>query len=956
MNDDIKKLKQELDWLREENRKLILELSGGQPPHPGSLEKEAIDDKDCTTVSIPDTFRPVFLKAQEYVRHYFNNKSENPEKGTIDIHDERYILVRAASMSKGFFETIYAHYQDQGRENARKVAAGFLYDLAHSLGKADARSFHSKMKVTDPIEKLSAGPIHFAHTGWAFVKILEDSNPTPDEQYYLLYEHPFSFEADVWMKEGKVTDFPVCIMNCGYSSGWCEESFGIPLVAVELECRARGDEHCRFIMAPPSKIESYVKKYKVHPYNPSFAENHIDIPEFFQRKRLEDELRKSEETARALLNAPPESALLLDRDGKIIALNNTAVQRLGKTESELIGSNVFDLFEGELKRKRREYHQQALDSRMPVQYIDHRKDFWLDNRIYPVLDTGGQVMRVAVYSQDITELKKNELELEKHRSHLEELVSEQTNELRSANQLLTREITERNRIEKDLQNEKERLAVTLTSIAEGLVVSDINGKIVMFNRAAEELSGWTQGEARNRLVDDVFQIQDTQSLPSVKTGLFSFTRETREPVMIDEGTFQDRKGKKKLINFSASSIRDKKKETIGYIFVLRDITRIKKVEEELLKHRKIESVGLLAGGIAHDFNNLLAGILGNISIVKHTLDECSPGYKCLEACEKASISAKDLTSQLLTFSKGGVPVKKITRLDTYLKESVGFILSGSNILPRFRFTEDVWPVEIDEGLFTQAVNNLVMNAIQSMSGGGVLEVRLENHVGPDSVFSSQSRRFVKMVLKDEGSGISSEDLPRIFDPYFTTKTGGSGLGLATTYSIVKKHDGDIQVDSIIGEGTTVTLFLPAASTERNQSRENGEVQHMEDSLGKILFMDDEELVRDVGQEMLQLIGYSVETAENGEQAIEKYKKALKSQEPFKAVIMDLTVPGGMGGREAVQVIKAVDPGLRAIVSSGYSNDPIMADHKKYGFSGVVAKPYRIEEMKKVLDEVLGNGK
>ncbi|MCK4943025.1 MAG: response regulator, partial [Candidatus Aminicenantes bacterium] len=196
----------------------------------------------------------------------------------------------------------------------------------------------------------------------------------------------------------------------------------------------------------------------------------------------------------------------------------------------------------------------------------------------------------------------------------------------------------------------------------------------------------------------------------------------------------------------------------------------------------------------------------------------------------------------------------------------------------------------------------------------------------------------------------------IFDPYFTTKTGGSGLGLATTYSIVKKHDGDIQVDSIIGEGTTVTLFLPAAPAERNQPRKNEEVQHMEDSLGKILFMDDEELVRDVGQEMLQLIGYSVETAKNGEQAIEKYKSALKSQEPFKAVIMDLTVPGGMGGREAVQVIKAVDPGLRAIVSSGYSNDPIMADYKKYGFSGVVAKPYRIEEMKKVLDEVLGKGK
>lgn len=952
MKSEAKKLKQEVERLKKENKKLYQELDGDTPRSKKKSAKEILNGKDFNTVSVPDGFRPVFNKAQEYVQHYFRDKIEKPEKGTIDIHDERYILVRAASMSKEFYETIFSHYQERGKEDARKVATGFLYDLAHSLGKADARSFHSKMGVVEPIEKLSAGPIHFAYTGWAFVKIFKESNPSPDEHYYLLYEHPFSFEADVWMKEKVKTDFPVCIMNSGYSSGWCEESFGISLVAVELECRAKGDPHCRFIMAPPSKIESYIKDYKAQPYNRSLQEDRIEIPEFFQRKRLEDELRKSEQTARALLDAPTESALLLDVDGNIIALNNTAVQRLGKPEAELMGANIFELFDDKLRQKRVGYHQQVLDSRQPVHYIDHRGKYWLDNRIYPVLDSLSQVISVAVYSRDITELKENELELDRHRSHLEELVAEQTKELRNANELLVKEISERKRIESDLQNEKERLAVTLTSIAEGLVVTNINGKIVLFNRAAEELAAITQDEVRDRMIDQIFQVQNSKIYPQKKTGLSAFIRESRDSVVIDEGFFLDRKGNKKLINFSASLIQDRSDQTIGYIFVLRDITEIKRVEEELLKHRKIESIGLLAGGIAHDFNNLLTGILGNISVAKYSLNPDDPAYRRLEACEKASTSAKDLTNQLLTFSRGGDPVKKITRLDNYIKESVEFSLSGSKIQPRFQFQEDIWAVEIDAGLFTQAINNLVMNAIQSMTGSGVLEVTLENVSGADSGFINRPGRFVKISLKDQGSGISDENLPRIFDPYFTTKSGGSGLGLATTYSIIKKHDGEIKVDSVIGRGTTVTLLLPALSKKTEKILESEEVEQMEKTLGKILLMDDDELVRDVGQEILQLIGFKVETAQSGEEAIEKYKKAMESGDPFKAVIMDLTVPGGMGGQEAVRIIKAGDPGVKAIVSSGYSNDPIMAEFEKYGFSGVVAKPYRVEEMKKVLDEVL----
>ncbi|MBU2453421.1 MAG: XylR N-terminal domain-containing protein, partial [Proteobacteria bacterium] len=246
---------------------------------------------NLNTVSVPDDLRHVFLTAQEYVKNYFSFVQSDPEKGLIKFSGERYILVRASSMSKEFFDMMALMYKDRGKEEARNLSFNFLFDIAHSIGKADAKSFFSKMAVTDPIEKLSAGPIHFAYTGWASVKIHPLSSPTPDENYYLIYDHPYSFEAQAWLEKEEKTDFPVCVMNAGYSSGWCEESFGISLVTAEIECRAKGDRHCRFIMAPPSKIKDHITKYSKKAYIKYEHYKKIDVPEFFKRKRLEDELR-----------------------------------------------------------------------------------------------------------------------------------------------------------------------------------------------------------------------------------------------------------------------------------------------------------------------------------------------------------------------------------------------------------------------------------------------------------------------------------------------------------------------------------------------------------------------------------------------------------------------------------------------------------------------------------------
>jgi DNA-binding CsgD family transcriptional regulator/predicted hydrocarbon binding protein len=248
-------------------------------------------DTVLNTVSVPENLNKIFLTAQNYVSNYFSNGQKDPEKGLIEFSGERYILVRASSMSKGFFDMMTLLYKDRGEEEARALSLNFLFDMAHSIGKADAKSFFSKMKVTNPIEKFSAGPIHFAHTGWASVKIHPLSKPTADENFYLIYDHPNSFEAQAWLEKKETTTFPVCVMNAGYSSGWCEESFGISLVTAEIECRAKGDRHCRFIMAHPSRIKDYISDYSKKAYIKYEHYEKIDIPEFFKRKRLQDELR-----------------------------------------------------------------------------------------------------------------------------------------------------------------------------------------------------------------------------------------------------------------------------------------------------------------------------------------------------------------------------------------------------------------------------------------------------------------------------------------------------------------------------------------------------------------------------------------------------------------------------------------------------------------------------------------
>jgi nitrogen-specific signal transduction histidine kinase/CheY-like chemotaxis protein len=386
------------------------------------------------------------------------------------------------------------------------------------------------------------------------------------------------------------------------------------------------------------------------------------------------------------------------------------------------------------------------------------------------------------------------------------------------------------------------------------------------------------------------------------------------------------------------------------IEVIEDITERLKMEEELHRSKKIESIGILAGGIAHDFNNLLTSIMGNVSLAKRFIDPGNKAYARLTNTEKATHRAQDLTYQLLTFSRGGAPILRPVTLDLVVKQSVNFALNDTSISLDFSVDTELWPVEVDEGQISQVVQNIVTNAIDVMPNGGKLHVSIENmKVTEQNGLQLQSGKYIKIAIQDQGSGIPQELREKIFDPFFTTKNNGTGLGLAICYSIIKKHQGIITFETDSNSGTCFHIYLPASEQQpKADTRKKDEIIH---GMGRILVMDDNEAVLETASEMLCHIGYKVELAKDGSEAVNFYRKALEADQAYDVVILDLTVPGGMGGKEAIKLIRELDPNSRCIVSSGYSNDPIMKEYNRYGFSGVVQKPYELGRLSRTVFEV-----
>lgn len=385
--------------------------------------------------------------------------------------------------------------------------------------------------------------------------------------------------------------------------------------------------------------------------------------------------------------------------------------------------------------------------------------------------------------------------------------------------------------------------------------------------------------------------------------------------------------------------------------IYRDVTERLKMEEELNRASKLESIGVLAGGIAHDFNNLLTALIGNIAMGKRLVNPEDLAYERLVQAEKASLRARDLTQQLLTFSRGGVPIKQTTLIVELLKDSSSFALRGSKVRCDYFIPEDLWPIDVDRGQLGQVTHNLIINAEQAMPEGGVMAISAENIIlGDEDIPQLKGGRYVKILFEDHGVGIRRENISRIFDPYFTTKKKGSGLGLATAYSIINNHNGLLTVDSELDVGTSFIVYLPASS--EGKQVQAAKVNKLYKGKGRILVMDDDELIREAAFELLDSLGYQAELVSDGGEAINVYKEAHDSGNPFDVVVMDLTVPGGMGGKEAMKKLVALDPTVKAVVSSGYANDPVMANYREFGFVGVVPKPYEPEDLSKALHDVI----
>ncbi len=641
-----------------------------------------------------------------------------------------------------------------------------------------------------------------------------------------------------------------------------------------------------------------------------------------------------------LLESIPIPVLLIDESCKIIFVNR-AWQKVSANYQRILGRPFCSIFtRRSVARAVDSIVEKAFMSRRPLvaSTVLEVEESRIYGRVhFRSLRMGGD-RALIVLVEDLTAEKKQLILTQKHKEallkaqeELESRVNERTSALRSMNEDLLREIGFRKEAEHSLEASRASFTSIVEKTGEGILVISPESVVLYANPAASSLLG-----------------KPLEKLINKHLGLTLFPGQITE-IMRNRGN-----GEACILEIRVHSTDWNEKP--ARLLMLRDVTEQKRAEEEMLKTEKLESLELVAGGIAHDFNNLLTGTIANISLAKMHSKRASAQYEALRNAEKAATGAKHLTQQLLTFTRGGDPVKRPASLSLLLKDSITLTLSGSNIKNEVSVPDDLWPAEIDQQQMGQVFQNLLINGLQAMPDGGTLTVCAEN------LFLGQERlrhrlllregRYVKISITDTGCGIPAEQVTKVFDPYFTTKPKGSGIGLATAYSVVKRHGGVIDIESEVDVGTSVSVYLPASPEHEidNPGDDSGETPAF--GTGKILLMDDEEAIRVVAADLLTLLGYDVATAKDGSECIEMYKAATESGQPFSVVIMDLTVPGGMGGKVAIQKLLEIDAKVKAIVSSGYSTDPIMSNYQHYGFKGIVPKPYNAVELSRVLQELI----
>lgn len=557
--------------------------------------------------------------------------------------------------------------------------------------------------------------------------------------------------------------------------------------------------------------------------------------------------------------------------------------------------------------------------------------FWKTGYAYSMYVAIGLIIILLIVLVLRNKWKKNDQLLEQERVY---------------NQLLETRISERT---KEIETEKERLAVTLRSIGDGVITTDVYGNVMSFNRVAENLTGWQEQEAIGKAIQEVFMVQDSHTRAALIDPVSQVLKAIHPNEQTKHALLLTRDGIERIIDSSAAPIKNVRSETVGTVLVFRDITEDMRIQNRLQRNDKLESLGTLAGGLAHDFNNLLGGLFGYIDLAKNITTDASVSHYLQEAMGVFD-RAKDLTQQLLTFARGGAPIRKTMFIGELVTKSVNFALSGSSVKSSIRIIPDLWACDVDENQIAQVIDNLVINAKQAMNDSGTLTVSVENLTITDQIIGYgeplKSGEYIKISITDSGKGIDPLVMDQVFDPFFTTKQSGNGLGLSTCYSIMQRHQGGIDVCSNPPNGSTFTLYLPKSEQMPDTAKKKISFSHT--GSGTILVMDDEESLRSLLSAILVRMGYDVLTAADGDEALMICKKSIEDEKVLQGCILDLTIPGGKGGLDIVSELLELQPALAVFASSGYSNDPIMAEPEKYGFTGSIQKPYRIEDIAKIL--------
>ncbi len=643
---------------------------------------------------------------------------------------------------------------------------------------------------------------------------------------------------------------------------------------------------------------------------------HTDITE---RKKVERDLREKERKYRqtamfldSLFDVIPDVIGVQDAHHNIIRYNKAGYRFLGKTYEEVAGKKCYELI-GRSVPCETCATSIAYNTRQTahVEKYFPDLDIYLDVYAYPILDDHGEISMVIEHLHDNTARKK---------------------------------------AEKSTESEKERLAVTLRSIGDGVITTDTAGNVQLMNKVAERLTGWSQAQADGKPIGEVFQIINELSREQCENPVQKVL-DTGEVIELANHTLLiARQGTERIIADSGAPIKDASGTTIGVVLVFRDITEKQKLIDAAQKNQKLEALGVLAAGIAHDFNNLLGGVFGYIDLTKQELEDAGFSLHYLDDAVNVIGRARGLTSQLLTFAKGATPVIKAENISSVTRDAVQFALSGSNISAHFSFDENLSPALFDTNQIAQVIDNLVINAIHAMpKGGGIYiygnGVTIAHGAHPEL----PAGEYVRITVQDCGIGMPKDVVANIFDPFFTTKSRGSGLGLATSYSILKKHGGTIDVESTPGKGTSFHLYIPAAQKVQHVEAQNTSALHRVHDK-RILIMDDDVVMQRVLEKMLQKFGYIVETSSTGEEALGMYEEEKTKGAPFDACILDLTVSGGMGGKETVEKLRKRGATLPVFVASGYASEEIMTQPQRFGFTASLSKPFKMSELSTMLGQ------